>query len=115
MDRTRTALREMARDDPELAARLVLQTLPAASARIPAPLRYHLMVDDIGTWLVSVDHDGARVEPATVEPDGDLDFTLRTDAAGLAELAAGGNPMRLGAAGRLRIPAARPPAHQAPP
>jgi ribonucleoside-diphosphate reductase beta chain len=103
MDRTRTALKEMAREDPELAARLVLLTLPAAAARIPAPLRYHLMVDDIGTWLVSVEDDGARVEPATVESNGELDFTLRTDAAGLAAMAAGANPMRLLLGGRMRI------------
>src|SRR5919202_1573698 len=55
MDRTRTALREMARDDPELAARLVLQTLPAAAARIRGPLRYTLTVGELGTWLVDVD------------------------------------------------------------
>src|SRR5438552_303823 len=61
MDRTRTALREMAREDPELAARLIIQTLPAAASRIRAPLRYQLTVGDMGTWLVVVDDEGARV------------------------------------------------------
>jgi ribonucleoside-diphosphate reductase beta chain len=93
----------MAREDPELAARLVLQTLPAAASRIPAPLRYQLAVDEIGTWLVTVEHDGARVEPVGAEANGDLDFTLSTDAAGLAALAAGASPMRMLIGGRMRI------------
>src|SRR2546423_14323084 len=58
MDRTRTALRDMAREDPELAARLILQTLPAAAGRIPPPLRYDLSVADMGTWRGSVGGGG---------------------------------------------------------
>jgi ribonucleoside-diphosphate reductase beta chain len=100
MDRTRTALREMAREDPELAARLVLQTLPAAAARIRPPLRYLLSVGELGTWLVSVDDDGARMEPGT---NGEVDFSLSTDAAGLAQMAAGRSPLRLMLGGRVRI------------
>jgi len=100
MDRTRTALREMARDDPELAARLVLQTLPAAAARIRGPLRYELAVGDMGTWLVVVDDDGARVEPGS---DGEVDFVLSTTAEGLARLAAGASPLRLMLGGTVRI------------
>ena len=100
MDRTRTALREMAREDPELAARLIIQTLPAAASRIRAPLRYQLTVGDMGTWLVVVDDDGARVQPGM---DGDVDFALSTDPAGLAELAAGASPLRLMLGGRVRI------------
>src|SRR5256714_4809167 len=100
MDRTRTALREMARDDPELAARLVLQTLPAAAARIRGPLRYELAVGDMGTWLVVVDDDGARVEPGS---DGEVDFVLSTNAEGLARLAAGASPLRLMLGGTVRI------------
>src|SRR5256886_2736353 len=100
MDRTRTALREMAREDPELAARLVLQTLPAAAARIRGPLRYELAVGDMGTWLVVVDDDGARVEPGS---DGEVDFVLSTNAEGLARLAAGASPLRLMLGGIVRI------------
>src|SRR2546423_3991384 len=92
MDRTRTALGEMAREGPELAARLIIQTLPAAASRIRAPLRYQLTVGDMGTWLVVVDDGGARVEPGM---NGDVDFALSTDPAGLAELAAGASPLRL--------------------
>src|SRR2546421_10661789 len=104
MDRTRTALREMAREDPELAARLVLQTLPAAAARIRGPLRYELAVGDMGTWLVVVDDDGARVEPGS---DGEVDFVLSTNAEGLARLAAGASPPRLMPGGIGRIPGKR--------
>ena len=111
MDRTREALKEMARNDPELAARLVLQTLPAAAARIPPPIVYDLTVEDLGTWRVIVNDEGARVErrdgangdgnaPAA---DGVLDFTLTTDASGLAAMAAGTSPLRLMLGGRVRI------------
>jgi ribonucleoside-diphosphate reductase beta chain len=100
MDRTRTALRQMAREDPELAARLVLQTLPAAAALIPPPLRYELTVGELGTWLVTVDDGGARMEPGT---NGEVDFALSTDAEGLARLAAGASPLRMMLGGHVRI------------
>src|SRR3954469_14789150 len=100
MDRTRIALRAMAREDPELAARLVLQTLPAAAARIPPPLRYELTVGDLGTWLVSVDDSGARMEQGA---DGEVDFRLWTDESGLAQMAAGASPLRLMLGGKVRI------------
>src|SRR5918911_2551655 len=101
MDRTRTALREMARDEPELAGRLVLQTRPAAAARVRGPLRYELTVGDMGTWLVDVDDDGgANVTPGR---DGGVAFALSTDAAGLAAMAAGDSPLRLMLGGRVRI------------
>ncbi|HEX8648526.1 MAG TPA: SCP2 sterol-binding domain-containing protein [Thermoleophilaceae bacterium] len=103
MDRTREALRDMAREDPELAARLVLQTLPAAVAKIPPPLAYDLTVDGLGSWRVTVDESGAQVSPRNGDsPDG-LDFRLTTDAEGLAALAAGASPMRLMVGGKLRI------------
>ncbi|MBV9213518.1 MAG: SCP2 sterol-binding domain-containing protein, partial [Actinobacteria bacterium] len=106
MDRTNTALRQMAREEPELAARLVLQALPAAAARIPPPLDYELTVTGVGAWRIAVHDGGARVEPATREQDGGrdgLDFRLETDAAGLAEMAAGTSPLRLMVAGRVRL------------
>src|SRR5437588_6348182 len=105
MDRTRIALRNMAHEDPELAARLVLLTLPAAVRRIPPPLDYELTVDGLGSWRITV-HDGdARVEPAT-EANGSrdgLDFRMATDAAGLTAMAAGASPIRLMLGRRLRI------------
>ena len=62
--RTRTALDRMSREDPELAARLVLQTLPAAASRIDGPLAYDLELRGLGAWRVSVPAGGhsARVE-----------------------------------------------------
>ena len=101
MDRTREALRTMAREDPELAARLVLQTLPAAVAKIPPPIAYDLEVQGLGTRRVVVENGTASV----TEPNGDreLDFRLITDPEGLALLAAGGSPMRLLVGGKIRI------------
>jgi ribonucleoside-diphosphate reductase beta chain len=90
----------MAREDPELAARLVLQTLPAAVVRIPPPLRYELTVGDLGTWLVSVDDSGARMEQGA---NGEVDFRLWTDESGLAQMAAGASPLRLMLGGKVRI------------
>jgi ribonucleoside-diphosphate reductase beta chain len=90
----------MAREDPELAARLVLQTLPAAVAKLPPPIAYDLEVDGLGTWHVAVDESGSRVEPG---PNGTVDFKLTTDAEGLALMAAGGSPLRLMLGGKVRI------------
>jgi ribonucleoside-diphosphate reductase beta chain len=113
MDRTREALRDMAREDPELAARLVLQTLPAAVSKLPPPLAYDLTVDPFGTWRVVVDDSGASAKPLNgdgANGDGDgaaldpeLDFRLMTDAEGLALLAAGASPMKLMLGGKVRI------------
>ena len=101
MNRTREALRQMAREDPELAARLIVQTLPAAAAKIPPPIAYDLTVEGLGTWRVVVDDSGASVS----QPNGDreLDFRMTTDAEGIALLAAGASPMRLLVGGKLRI------------
>ncbi|HEX8052450.1 MAG TPA: ribonucleotide-diphosphate reductase subunit beta [Thermoleophilaceae bacterium] len=121
MDRTREALKEMAREDPELAARLVVQTLPAAVAKIPPPLAYDLEVEELGTWRVVVEDGGATVSSANGDsanggsengdsanghsPNGDreLDFRLTTDARGLALMAAGESPARLMLGGKVRI------------
>jgi ribonucleoside-diphosphate reductase beta chain len=121
MDRTREALKEMAREDPELAARLVVQTLPAAVAKIPPPLAYDLTVEELGTWRVVVEDGGAKVTSAnggsrngdsangdsangaSRNGDRELDFRLTTDARGLALMAAGESPARLMLGGKVRI------------
>src|SRR2546423_2095584 len=107
MDRTRTALRQMTREDRELAARLVLQSLPAAAARISPPLAYDLIVGELGTWRVGVTDAGATVERRDPSSDNgaptDVDFRLETDPAGLAAMAAGASPLRLMLGGRVRI------------
>jgi ribonucleoside-diphosphate reductase beta chain len=102
-DRTSEALREMARRDPELAARLVLQTLPAAAARIPGQLSYALDVEGLGSYRVAVADGRATVTPLDGDADGQVDFRLATDPATLAELAAGAGPLGLMLRGRLRV------------
>src|ERR687889_1271181 len=95
MDRTRIALEEMAEQDPQLAARLVLQTLPAAAKRLDG-VRYDMTVGELGTWHVSregVERGGG---------DG-ADFHLDVEPAALAELAAGASPVGLMLRGKLRI------------
>jgi ribonucleoside-diphosphate reductase beta chain len=102
MDRTQEALRTMARDDPQLAARLFVQMLPAVAQRLAGPLDYDVTIDDLGTWHVAVDGNGAgaRVERG---PNGSTDFELHTDAAGIAALAAGRSPLRLMMSGKLKL------------
>ena len=104
MDRGRVALRQMAEEDPELAARLVIQTLPGVAARIPGTLAYEMDVDGLGRWLVSVADGSAKVTELNGQPaNGNVDFRLRLDARTLAELAAGAGPLGLMLSGRLRV------------
>ena len=72
MDRTQAALDRMATEDPELAARLFVQMLPAVAQRLSGPLAYDLTIEDLGTWHVAVDANG-RLYAATsraVRPSG---------------------------------------------
>jgi ribonucleoside-diphosphate reductase beta chain len=100
MDRTRQAVAEMAREDPALAARLVIQTLPAAAARVPGKLTYGLSVEGLGEYTVVIDSGRAEVIQGL---NGATDFNLSTNVSGLAELAAGTSPLRLIVSGRVRI------------
>jgi ribonucleoside-diphosphate reductase beta chain len=102
MDRTQAALSQMATEDPQLAARLFVQMLPAVAQRLDGPLAYDVTIDDLGTWHVAVDGNGggARVERGA---NGTTDFALHTDAAGVAALAAGKSPLRLMISGKLKL------------
>jgi len=101
-DRQRAALHRIAADDPELAARLVLMTLPAAAGRISGTLAYLLDIDELGSYRVSVSGGRARVDEART-PD-DCDFRLQTDAPTLIELVTGtAGPLGLMMRGKLRI------------
>ncbi len=100
MDRTSQAIAVMAREDPELAARLVLQTLPAAAAKIPGKLTYGLVVEGLGEYTVVIDSGRAEVVDGL---NGSTDFNLSTSVSGLAELAAGSSALRLIVSGRVRI------------
>ncbi len=101
-DRQRAALHRIAADDPKLAARLVLMTLPAAAAHISGTLVYQLDVEELGSYLVSVSGGRARVDEARTTDDSD--FRLQTDACTLIELVTGtAGPLGLMMRGRLRI------------
>ena len=108
MDRTRQAVADMAREDPELAARLVLQTLPAAAAKVPGKLTYGLVVEGLGEYTVAIDSGRAAV---TEGLNGATDFNLSTNVSGLAALAAGTSPLRLIVSGQRQDP--RQPATRA--
>lgn len=101
-DRTRIALERMAREEPRLAARLVLMTMPAAVRRIEEPLSCELIVRDLGAWRLS---DG-RMEPLNGRA-GDVDFRLATDPEGLAALVSGASPLKLLLSGRVRVRGSR--------
>jgi ribonucleoside-diphosphate reductase beta chain len=91
MDRTRIALEQMAREEPELAARLVLQTLPGVQVD---GVTYDVVVDGLGTHRMGPSQNGA-------------DFELHTDPAGLAAMAVGASPVGLMLRRKLRIRGSR--------
>jgi ribonucleoside-diphosphate reductase beta chain len=103
-DRQRAALKRMAKDDPELAARLVLMTLPGSAARVGGTMSYVLDVKELGAHKVSISGGRARVDRIEGGDDGDVDFRLLTDAGTLADLATGAHgPLGLMMRGRMRI------------
>ena len=101
-DRQRAALHRIAADDPKLAARLVLMTLPAAAAQISGTLAYQLEIDELGSYRVSVSGGRARVDEARAADD--CDFRLQTDARTLIDLVTGtAGPLGLMMRGKLRV------------
>jgi ribonucleoside-diphosphate reductase beta chain len=97
------ALRRMSEADPELAARLIVQSLPAAAASLPADLSWRLAVDGVGDWTITGPVNGG---PASVERSngaGSEDFAIETDARGLARLASGASPLGLMLRRKLRL------------
>jgi ribonucleoside-diphosphate reductase beta chain len=98
------ALRRMAESEPELAARMMLQSLPVAAADLPPGLSYRLELSDLGAWRVSP--NGGPAEVSEVQPGGELNgdaFAIETDARTLAMLAAGANPIGAMMRGRLKL------------
>ena len=100
--------------EPELAARLVLMTLPAAAARIRGTLVYDLAVDGLGTHRVSVSAGRARVDridahangnaPALKPAGGETDFRMSAEPRALVALASGeARPLGLMLRGVLRV------------
>jgi len=110
MTRAQIAFREMAHNDPDLAARLVLMGLPVAAKRIQGDIKYDLTVEGWGTYRVDAHNGSATVEKQPEGSQHDLDvadpsvdFRMFMDARTLAHMAAGANPARLMLEGKLRI------------
>ncbi|HEX4760776.1 MAG TPA: SCP2 sterol-binding domain-containing protein [Thermoleophilaceae bacterium] len=102
-DPQRDALRRIASEDPKLAARLVLMTLPAAARSLRETLAYELTVEGVGSYRVAATDGGARVDAAH-DDAGPVDFRLTTDPQTLVEMALGeAKPLGLMLRGRLRI------------
>jgi ribonucleoside-diphosphate reductase beta chain len=93
----------MAAEEPDLAARLVVQSLPAAAAPLPAELTWRLEVEGLGAWRVTGNGDGGAAAVTPANGAGDEDFALATDAEGLARLAGGASPLGLILRRRLRL------------
>jgi ribonucleoside-diphosphate reductase beta chain len=98
------ALRRMAKSEPELAARLIVQSLPAAAATLPAGLSYRLELEGLGAWTVNPVGDRAEVTEAAEGADlnGEA-FAIRTDPATLAQVASGRSPVGAMARGRIKL------------
>jgi ribonucleoside-diphosphate reductase beta chain len=108
------SLIRMAEREPELAAKLLVQALPAAAAPIKDALDYRLVLSDVGAYSVSIREGTAAVLPLgegsgeeeaeqAADVDGAVDFELRTDTGTLARLAAGASPLRMMLSGRMRV------------
>jgi ribonucleoside-diphosphate reductase beta chain len=98
------ALKRMAAVDPELAARLVVHSLPAAAATLPPGLSWRLDVEGLGAWRIAAPGNGGPAEVvAAAESGGDEDFSIETDPRGLARLASGAGPLGLLLRRRLRL------------
>lgn len=98
------SLLRMAREEPELAARMFIAALPAAAAGVKGRLNYELVVNELGPYNVSIDNGAATVASAVAAPpNGHPEFVMSADAETLARLATGTSPLRLLFSRRLRI------------
>ncbi len=98
------ALRRMAEAEPELAARMMLQSMPVAAASLPDGLDYRLELSDLGAWRIAP--NGGHADVTEVTPGGELNgdaFAIETDSHTLAQLAAGANPLPAMFRGRMRV------------
>jgi ribonucleoside-diphosphate reductase beta chain len=100
------ALQRVAAAEPQLAARAVLMTMPAAALRLSKPLTYDVTVDGLGTHRVELADGRGRIDPITdaQAADGAAAFRMSLDPETLVHMASGGgSPLRLALSGRLRI------------
>jgi ribonucleoside-diphosphate reductase beta chain len=94
----------MADSEPELAARLIVHSMPAAAATLPSGLSYRLELEGLGAWTVR-SADG-RAELVEAGPGTDLNgeaFGITTDPETLARIASGRSPLGAIARGRLKL------------
>ena len=103
-DRQRAALQRIAKEDPELAARLILMTLPGAAAKVDSTMSYVLDVEELGAHKVSISGGRARVDRLDSADGEDADFRLQANAQALVDLVTGAHgPLGLMMRGKLRI------------
>src|SRR3954454_414769 len=103
-DRQRAALDRMAKEDPRLAARLILMTLPGAASKIDKTMSYVLDVEELGAHRVSISGGRARVDRIQGSDGDDGDFRLTAHARTLVDLVTGAHgPLGLMMRGKLRI------------
>ena len=82
------ALRRMSKADPELAAKLILHSLPAAAATLPADLIWRLRIEGLGDWTVTGPRNGGPAQVQETNGEAGEDFAIETDAGGKARQAA---------------------------
>ena len=70
------ALRRMAVADPELAAKLIVHSLPAAAATMPSNLTWRLSVEGLGEWTVRGSEDGGAAGVEPTNGDAGEDFAI---------------------------------------
>jgi ribonucleoside-diphosphate reductase beta chain len=94
----------MAESDPELAARLIVHSLPAAAANLPPDLSYRLELEGLGAWTVRPNGGCAEVveTPVGADLNGEA-FAIHTDPATLARIASGRSPIAALARGRVKL------------
>jgi ribonucleoside-diphosphate reductase beta chain len=94
----------MAESEPELAARLIVHSLPAAAASLPPGLSYRLELEGLGAWTVNPLGDRAEVTEAAEGADlnGEA-FSISTDPETLASVASGRSPIGALARGRIKL------------
>ncbi|HEU0317847.1 MAG TPA: hypothetical protein VFR49_10990, partial [Solirubrobacteraceae bacterium] len=100
------AIRRLAATDPRLAARIIVQLLPAQALSVPGRLAYDLTIPELGSFRVSlVGGRGIAVPLAApgAKVSSEVDFHMRASADALAEIALGASPKRMLLAGRIRI------------
>jgi hypothetical protein len=103
-DRQRAALNRMAKEDPELAARLILMTLPGAASKFNGAMSYVLNVEELGAHRVSISDGRARVDGSGADGDEHVDLRLQANARTLVDLVTGAHgPLGLMMRGKLRI------------